>query len=404
MSSASASSHPAFPVASQGARGGEPGKNNLVVTTYNIGAKNEESFQGPGKGKFREKLQDDIDTLIGAGIHVLCLQEVSSKWEDEILEILPKGWKTMCAANCLTAVHAESWGMIVDSSEMCIFQEFKDNKNVYRQWRSCLRVALEAKDGTRVMIVNLHVVSGSQVVKNNIGVVTESHKIPGKSEEKREEFKRTCVRNALGLMWEAADEFDRYPGQKWPSSPTVPAASQGPKKDVPVLVLLGDFNLLPASFKKAFEDASEKVQAMHVVGVASDKAGGPGKRDWIICNKPIAAPDVAPYVLAADKAHAAVICEWSAMSVHAAAAVESAAEAAWPPASSATVETAPVISARIEQKLRNLRATLHLRRAARLWEEAELQRKEEETQAAAEQHSPKRQRKEGEARCRGRCV
>jgi hypothetical protein len=294
--------------------------------------------------------------------------------------------------------------MCVDHSELCIFQEAKDNKNVYRQWRSCLRVALEAKDGTKVMIVNLHVISGSSVVKDNKGVVMESHRIPGKSEQTREQFKRTCVRNALGLMWEAAEEFERWPGQKWPSSPLVPTASQGPKKDDTVLLLAGDFNLLPESFKKAFEDATEDIQAMHVVGIASDKAGGPGKRDWIVCNKPIAAPDVAPYVLAADKAHAAVICEWSAMSVHAAAAVAAAAEVAWPAASSASGESAPVISARIEQKLRNLRTTLLRRRAARLWEEAELRRKEEETQAAAEQHAPKRQRKEGEARCRGRCV
>ena len=108
MSSASASSTQRLPVASQGANRAEPGKNNLKVATYNIGAKPDESFQGPGKAIFRAKLQEDIATLTGEGIHILCLQEVSSKWEGDIRKMLPTGWEILWADYCLTAFHGPS--------------------------------------------------------------------------------------------------------------------------------------------------------------------------------------------------------------------------------------------------------------------------------------------------------
>ena len=387
----------------------------MKVATYNIGAKPDESFQGPGKAIFRAKLQEDIATMTGEGIHILCLQEVSSKWEGEIRKMLPTGWEILWADYCLTAFHGPSWQMLVDSSSMYIFQARQDGTSAFRRWRTCLRVSLEAKDGTKFMIVNLHVVSGVHKRKEN-GVTMENHKIPGKTPENREQFKRTCVTNTLEIMLQEAGMFEMYPGQKWPLGPTAPAASQGPTKIDTVLVLAGDFNLLPTSFDKAFEDAKEEIQAMSVVGLSSNKAG---KRDWIICNKPIAAPDFAPVVIAHDSAHAAVFCEWSLMTNLAAAAAE-AAEAPWP----AMVLPAPipVISARVAQKLIAMRARLFLRKAT--WqceeaekqrkeeeaqavaeeeaqavaEEAEKQRKEEEAQAVAEEHRPKRPRSAGEAR------
>ncbi len=89
-------------------------------------------------------------------------------------------------------------------------------------------------------------------------------------------------------------------------------------------MLAGDFNLLPESFKQAVEEATaEEIKAMCAVGLSSNK-GPAGQRDWIICNKPIAAPDVATFITAWDNAHAAIIGEWSAMSEHAAMAAEAA--------------------------------------------------------------------------------
>ncbi len=174
---------------------------------------------------------------------------------------------------------------------------------------------LEAKDETKFIIGNLHVVSGSAVTKHR-GIVTENHIIPGKTREKKEQFKQKCVQNALEHMLTVGLE-----GEKGPDSGKDLAAPQGPVKDKTVLVLAGDFNLLPPSFKQAIEEAtSEEIQAMSVVGLSSTK--GPGKRDWIMCNKPIAAPDVATFVSAWDNAHAAIIGEWSAMSEHAAMAAE----------------------------------------------------------------------------------
>jgi hypothetical protein len=118
MSSASASS--SFPVAPQGAKRGDvPGCNNLKVATYNIGAKAEEAFQGALKATFRAKLKSDIKDLLDQGIHVLCLQEVSKKWEDEIVgNMLPNGWKVASAANCLIAFHSPSWKRVVNTKEV----------------------------------------------------------------------------------------------------------------------------------------------------------------------------------------------------------------------------------------------------------------------------------------------
>ena len=128
----SASSHAALPVASQGAKqSDEPCYRNCKVATYNIGAKNNESFQGALHDQFMEKLTEDIRCLINDGVHVLCLQEVSRKWEDEIVQkILPSGWKSACAgdpANCMITWHGASWKTCMNQSNEFLFPE--DQKN-----------------------------------------------------------------------------------------------------------------------------------------------------------------------------------------------------------------------------------------------------------------------------------
>ncbi len=404
MARSSASSHAALPVASQGAKqSDEPCYRNFKLATYNIGAKNNESFQGPLRDQFMEKLTEDIRCLINDGVHVLCLQEVSWKWEYEMVDkILPSGWKSSCASNCMIAYHGASWKTCMNQSNELLFPE--DSKNVYRNWRTLLRVTLEAKDETKFIIGNLHVVSGSAVTKSREGIVTQNHTIPGKTREKREEFKQKCVQNALEHMLKIGLE-----GENGPDSGKVLAAPQGPVDDKTVLVLAGDFNLLPPSFKQAIEEAtSDEIKAMSAVGLSSNK--GQGKRDWIICNKPIAAPDVATFVSAWDNAHAAIIGEWSAMSEHAAMAAE--AEAAMAAkAATATRFSTEDVAARAIQRMVTLRRRLSLRKAERLFRNAEAQRaEEEEMQAAVKQQGGKRQREEEEieleeekARCCGRC-
>ncbi len=272
---ASASSHAALPVASQGAKqSDEPCYRNFKVATYNIGAKNNESFQGALHDQFMEKLTEDIRCLINDGVHVLCLQEVSRKWEDEIVQkILPSGWKSACAgdpANCMITWHGASWKTCMNQSNEFLFPE--DSKNVYRNWRTLLRVTLEAKDETKFIIGNVHVVSGSAVTKHR-GIITENHTIPGKTREKREEFKQKCVQNALEQVLTMGLEGENGPDSNYRTR----------VDDKTVLVLAGDFNLLPPSFKQAIEEAtSEEIQAMNVVGLSSTK--GPGQRDWIISN------------------------------------------------------------------------------------------------------------------------
>jgi hypothetical protein len=385
---ASASSHAALPVSSQGAKqSDEPCYKNFKLATYNIGAKQEEAFQGTFRLEFLEKLAEDIKSLINDGIHVLCLQEMSRNWEERIIMmILPEGWKTTCASNCMIAYHGPSWKTIEQSNHL-VFPD--DAKNVYRCWRSYLRITLEAKDETKFIIGNLHVVSGSAITKVR-DIITENHAIPGKTKEKREQFKQKCLQTVLEHMLTAGHKED-------------PAAPQGPLKDKIVLVLAGDFNLLPDSFRQAMKEATSKeIKDMCAVGLSSNK-GKAGQRDWIICNKPIAAPDEATIITAWDKAHAAIIGEWSAMSEHAARTAEAAAAQRQYKFSSES------IAARVIQRVVMLRARLHLRMAERRAENAEAQRAEEEKmqaaaeQAAAEQQSGKRQRKEETEEACGRC-
>ena len=78
-------------------------------------------------------------------------------------------------------------------------------------------MTLEAKDETKFIIGNLHVVSGSAITKHR-GIVTENHTIPGKTRAKKEQFKQKCLQNVLEHMLTAGRGEDL-------------AAPQGPLKD-----------------------------------------------------------------------------------------------------------------------------------------------------------------------------
>ena len=85
---------------------------------------------------------------------------------------------------------------------------------------------------------NMHIVSGS------VKTATENHRIPGKNDVARAEVKAMCMRRALESLMAGADL----------------AASQGEK--TPLVLLVGDFNMLPAAMEDALDKSCPALRAL----------------------------------------------------------------------------------------------------------------------------------------------
>ena len=147
-------------------------------------------------------------------------------------------------------------------------------------------------NNSNLTIANVHIVSGSHKSP------TENHRIPGKTEQARNDFKAMCVRKVLERLLEG------------------PGASQGDLK-----LMVGDLNMKPAAMKECLDKSCRAIRALHYMHGRVDELRSTYRcleaRDWLIGNFHLAAEPSHTAgghrhnaIVAHDGQHMAVIAQW----------------------------------------------------------------------------------------------
>jgi hypothetical protein len=136
----------------------------LEVVSFNIGARTDDMFSSEAKRPmFIGKLRDELDQLCRRA-DIICLQECSPSWSQEVLALTPLAWKS--AAFLPDATVLTTWNgdrlRQAQGTEVTALKLFPDSNSVKRQWRECLAVALEQVDfGSIILFVDNHTIDGT---------------------------------------------------------------------------------------------------------------------------------------------------------------------------------------------------------------------------------------------------
>ena len=121
------------------------------------------------------------------------------KWNDLLVVAVPKTWEVLA------------------HGPQSIFPDPADHTNPHRHWRKTLTVTAIDEIGRLWVVASAHTVAGSHVERDGGGQIIESHKIPGDSVDKKENFKALCIKGVVNTCRRLLAEHE----------PRAPAASRG---------------------------------------------------------------------------------------------------------------------------------------------------------------------------------
>lgn len=154
-------------------------------------------------------LKADCATLM-RHVDAICFQELSETWRAFIhVECLTEHWKTFSdTTNVMTALRINGHGEYgyvedIESVRLACFPDPADRRNRHRYWRAAVETSFvlchpNARRHRRVILVNLHIVSGTAETSLKSSVV------PGRTPEARQRFKVTALKNVLTQAHENA--------------------------------------------------------------------------------------------------------------------------------------------------------------------------------------------------------
>lgn len=121
---------------------GEPSESHLLMSTYNIGAPEDQSHTSKAKQEpFTDKLKFEMQYLCDR-FHAIFIQEVALNWSMILAALLPTGWTLLWGVGCCAIVFKDSdWAAhpAASQEDVKMFPDHADRDNPCRHWRRFMK-------------------------------------------------------------------------------------------------------------------------------------------------------------------------------------------------------------------------------------------------------------------------
>ena len=137
-------------------------EDDLVITSYNVGARGE-SYMRSAKNRpvFFDKLQKDIKALVDMGTDILCLQELNDVWLDAVENMLPD-WDRSSSQSMTLSTFVKPGLHILSTAEVAIFPESLGRKSARKILQVVVgRSCVSAEQQQTWNVWNNHTIVGS---------------------------------------------------------------------------------------------------------------------------------------------------------------------------------------------------------------------------------------------------